>query len=386
MDIRTVLKFRQLGIIMMGWLAFAACMSVYDYLVIHSMNVIGPSANYNFVSALLANCFSAMLGCAIGGSFLVFIINERYNDKPFVYTILVTTAVYAGVIVIIVTSMTIGVIMKNGGSLSETNESAGLVIRFLTDETRLKNIVTWYVVVAATQMVLQLSKRFGEGNLGRILKGEYNVAREEKKIFMFLDLDNSTGLAENLGDDRYHSMLRDFFADITDAIVNNKGRIYQYVGDEVVVQWDFHCDAPNDNCIKAFFDIKQKMSEQKEKYMRRYGIAPSFKAGIHYGRVIAGEVGTVKREMTYSGDVLNTTSRITSMCSKLNTDLLVSGDLAAILGTSRYSMYSYGAFPLRGKGKEVILQSFLPVVGHHPASEMRLAWLTSPNFLSELST
>jgi adenylate cyclase len=374
MSTRTKLKFKQLGVILIAWLTVATVMTMYDYLVVHSMNTNGASSFYSFGYALVSNCLSAVIGCVIGGSFLVFVINERYDEKPFMYTILTATAVYFAVIAIILVSITVVALLHSENSNAAIS-SVGVPFRFLTDETRIKNIFTWYVVVAATQMVVQLSKRFGEGNLLRILKGDYNVAREEKKVFMFLDLNDSTGLAERLGDERYHNMLRDFFSDITDAIVDNRGRIYQYVGDEVVVQWDYQVEGSNDNCVKTFFDIKAKIAQQKNKYERRYGVVPTFKAGIHYGRVIAGEVGTVKREITYSGDVLNTTSRIMSMCSMLKTDLLVSGELAAVMGSSRYNVLTHGVFALKGKDKEVTLQSYLPVAGNHPGSEMRLAWL-----------
>ena len=37
---------------------------------------------------------------------------------------------------------------------------------------------------------------------------------------------------------------------------------------------------------------------------------PAFKAGIHTGDVIAGEVGIIKRDIPYSGDAFNTTAEI----------------------------------------------------------------------------
>ena len=364
MKARTKIQFQQLATIIVLWIAFAMCMSVYDHLLVHSMNTNGASEFYSFKYALFSNCLSAIIGGLTGGVFLVFVINARYDDKPFYVTVLTASAIYFAVIAIIIVVITGIAITRSMGNNTVISESWNVVKRFLTDETRVKNILTWYVVVALTQVILQLNKRFGEGNLVRIIRGEYNVAHAENKIFMFLDLNDSTRLAEQLGDENYHHMLRDFFADISDEIVNNQGRIYQYVGDEVVIQWDFQDSAPNDRCIRTFFDIKEKIARQRGKYLKRYGVVPSFKAGLHYGRVVAGEVGTVKREITYSGDVLNTAARIMSMCSRLNTDLLVSSELAAVLETSRYSIHSHGAFALKGKEKEITLQSFIPVHEH----------------------
>ena len=98
--------------------------------------------------------------------------------------------------------------------------------------------------------------------------------------------------------------------------------------------------------------------------MDRYGLIPSFKAGIHCGRVIAGEVGIIKRDITYSGNVLNTTSRILNKCGELNEEIIASADLLSeIPFVNDYITRPLGAIKLKGKRKEVLLNALalLPV-------------------------
>jgi adenylate cyclase len=96
----------------------------------------------------------------------------------------------------------------------------------------------------------------------------------------------------------------------------------------------------------------------KEKYLERYGFVPTFKAGIHCGKVVAGEVGIIKRDITYSGDVLNTTSRILNMCKEFNAEVLSSADLIAQLSLSKqFAAKPLGYIKLRGKEKEILLSS-----------------------------
>jgi adenylate cyclase len=97
--------------------------------------------------------------------------------------------------------------------------------------------MAWAVVVAFTQLMLQVNSKFGHGEFGNIIRGKYNTPKEEKKIFMLLDLNSSTTIAEQLGNETYHELLKDFFADITNPILDNRGEIRQYVGDDVVVVW-----------------------------------------------------------------------------------------------------------------------------------------------------
>lgn len=94
----------------------------------------------------------------------------------------------------------------------------------------------------------------------------------------------------------------------------------------------------------------------KEKYTSLYGFLPSFKAGIHCGKVVAGEVGIIKRDVTYSGDVLNTTSRIQNMCKQFDQEIIVSADLIEELNlTQSFALQTLGSIKLRGKEKEISL-------------------------------
>ncbi|MDQ3683293.1 MAG: hypothetical protein M3352_09505 [Bacteroidota bacterium] len=96
---------------------------------------------------------------------------------------------------------------------------------------------------------------------------------------MFLDINSSTSIAEQLGNETYHSLLKDFFSDITLPILENKGNIYQYVGDEVIVAWNYEDGKEDIHCLKCFFDMKLYIHKKKDKYLHRYGLVPLFKAG-----------------------------------------------------------------------------------------------------------
>jgi adenylate cyclase len=250
----------------------------------------------------------------------------------------------------------ISVPIRTGKPLSDP-VSVEALRNFLTDTSRIKNVLSWSVIVALTQLLLQINSKFGHGALGNIIRGKYNTPKEEKRIFMFLDLNSSTSMAEQLGDETYHELLKDFFSDITNPILDNNGEIYQYVGDEVIVAWKYEDGIKDNQCVKCFFDIKVHINSMRAKYLKRYGLIPSFKAGIHCGKVVAGEVGIIKRDITYSGDVLNTTSRILTMCKEFNAEILSSAELISKLSLKNYAAQPLGSIKLRGKEKEVWLSS-----------------------------
>jgi adenylate cyclase len=337
MNSRTSYKLRQLCILTVIWLLIGFLIPFYDRLALITMNDVPPAPKYTLPQAIVINMGAALIGALLGGSFLIFFVNVRFRDRSYGYTILAVVLAFATVIAIVNIVLRLFNIQSDWGRI-------------------IKNCMVWCIVVTVTQLFLQINNKFGQGVFWNILRGKYNTPKEEQRIFMFLDMNASTTIAEKLGDKKYHALLKDIFTDITNPILDNKGEIYQYVGDEVVIAWKYEEGIRDSKCVQCFFDIKLQLKELHDKYMQQYGLVPSFKAGIHCGRVIAGEVGIIKRDITYSGDVLNTTSRIQNMCREFNEEVIVSGDLAASLTLAdNFATQPLGSIKLRGKQKEMLL-------------------------------
>jgi adenylate cyclase len=162
----------------------------------------------------------------------------------------------------------------------------------------------------------QLNRLLGPGTLVRYLFGRYHRPRQEARIFMFLDLKDSTSIAERLDIGAYYSFVNDFFHDITEPVLATKAQIYQYVGDEVVQTWPMARGLHHANCVRVFYEIEAAVQRNGPYYLARYGFVPEYKAGLHGGEVISAEIGDLKRDLIYSGDVLNTTARIQSECNR----------------------------------------------------------------------
>lgn len=355
------LKFKQLIVVIVAWTTMGFLISVYDYLLLNTGYSAGHSQDYSFIVAAARNVGAGLVGALLGGSLMVFYVNEKLQDKPYAYTILVVSVSF--VLIVTFISCLMGIILiplKTGKPLNDPGSWSAFIV-FMKDSSHLKALLVWSFIVAITQLFFQVNSKFGQANFWNIIRGKYNQPKEEKKIFMFLDINDSTTIAEQLGDETYHSLLKDFFADITGPILDNKGSIYQYVGDEVVISWNYEDGVKDERCIRCFFDMKMHIQGKKKKYFTRYGLLPTFKAGIHSGKVIAGEIGIIKRDITYSGDVLNTTSRILGKCSELKEEIIASSELLlALKNPKSYITRTLGAIKLKGKTREVILNSLIP--------------------------
>jgi adenylate cyclase len=198
-------------------------------------------------------------------------------------------------------------------------------------------------------LVLEIADKYGPGGLRNLIRGRYHKPRKENRIFLFLDINDSTTIAEQIGHEKYFNMLHDFFADITDPILANWGHIYQYVGDEIVICWKNN----SKNKLRCLRFVKESVLTFKRKenyYLKEYGVVPTFKTGIHAGDVTAGYIGIIKKELIFSGDTLNTTARIRSKCHELKHSFIVSIDfLHDFVVPVKYHINEIGEMEFKGR-------------------------------------
>jgi len=110
--------------------------------------------------------------------------------------------------------------------------------------------------------------------------------------------------------------------------------------------------------MNLFFAFIQQCKSRKEYYENKYEVFPEFKAGIHGGILMAAEVGFVKKELAYHGDVINTSARIQASCNENNVNLLLSEKVLKDLKLDRHSSSkSLGKVRLKGKQKEVTIHT-----------------------------
>ncbi|WGD34118.1 adenylate/guanylate cyclase domain-containing protein [Olleya sp. YS] len=219
-------------------------------------------------------------------------------------------------------------------------------------------VVGYFIICSLIFSFLKISKeKFGKGVLFNQLIGKYKKPREEKRIFMFLDLQGSTTIAEQLGHYKYSELIQECFYDLNRVITNYNAEIYQYVGDEAVISWTFNKGIKNNNCVELFFKFQDRLLKKQKAYQKHFGLQPKFKAGLHGGNLIVTEVGTLKKEIAYHGDVINTSARIQGECNKYNETLLISKQLLEKLQLNKYKIQSIGNISLKGKEEEVRLYS-----------------------------
>ncbi len=293
---------------------------------------------YPISAGQLKNRVALLNGFAIGliGGILVALfelhvftaIKRRFS---FITTVMLKTITYLFIFILLI----IFVINFNESwyyNLSFTENFKSPRFQYFLVQGDFKIIILYSLISVATIIFTrEMSRKMGQGVFLNYLTGKYHIPKEEQRIFMFLDQKSSTSAAEEMTSRGYYEYLKEFYFDITKCILNSGGQIYRYVGDQVVISWSVKRGLRNADCIRCFFRINAEIENQQEKYLSKYGKLPEFRASIHVGDVICGEVGSAKSQIVFHGEALYETALIEKECSKLDVNILISEDLVELV-------------------------------------------------------
>jgi class 3 adenylate cyclase len=223
--------------------------------------------------------------------------------------------------------------------------------RWLADELP-RIVVIGFSASLFVGAIFEFRQMIGGRVLGSFLLGTYHRPRREQRIVMFLDIADSTALAERLGEVRVHDLITRFFSDIDQPISDQDGEVHAYVGDEVIVTWPLRENNPERNAraLRCFFAIKERMIELATSYAQEFGVVPGFRAGIHAGPVVVSECGVAKRQIAYFGDTMNVAARLCEHCKVAGETLLASADMLRNAAVPQsLSLGRHASLMLRGR-------------------------------------
>ena len=295
------------------------------------------------------------LGLAFGILELFLLSKTRIDFQRWSFSkiLLFKTVLYTAVIYVVTIVLLIIFGIFSGHHLSE-------VPPLLASKGQFVLVIYTLVIYGLLVFFLQVNELLGEGVLWKFIRGKYRKPWEEERIFMFLDMKSSTTIAERIGHLRFYTLLNELFHEISEPVLQTEAEIYQYIGDEVVLTWEVEQGLRNSNCVNIFFMFKDILQKKSEHYLKNFGVMPAFKAGLHFGKVVSAQIGDLKREIVYNGDVVNTTARIRDECNIYQRDCLVSGNLMELLIKQNGFLWErLGSVTLRGKEKEMELFSII---------------------------
>ncbi|MBR0757083.1 adenylate/guanylate cyclase domain-containing protein [Bradyrhizobium jicamae] len=291
------------------------------------------------VQILTGACYG-VLTCVALGSIELFIFDgplwDWLNRLSFLANLAVRSAVYA-VVIIAIQLLQPGEIIV--GSPRETSLS-----------------VFWISVAysAGVSVLLNLGFRIatliGPRVFMNFVTGRYHFPVEENRFVLFVDIAGSTGLAERLGGVGIHRFLDRAFRLLTHSVVDYRGEVLNYVGDEVIVTWREEAGMVDCRPLRCFAAMRDALQAAAPQFEREFGAVPQIRGSLHFGPVIVGEIGDVKPAIVFNGDVMNTAARLEELSRKVDGGFLASrAAMARFKASPPFPLSDLGTLPIRGR-------------------------------------
>jgi adenylate cyclase len=220
----------------------------------------------------------------------------------------------------------------------------------------LRDVLFSFAAVLAVRFVDDVNHMLGQNVLLDFVTGRYYRPRLEQRVFLFIDIEGSTALAERLGELAFHRLVNRFVIDITAPIVAAHGEIHRYIGDELIATWRLPVGIADAQCVRGCFAALDRLEALRALYQRDFGAPVTCRAGLHCGPVVIGEMGSVKKEIAFLGDTVNTAARIQELSRQTGERVIASAALIDLVelppGIAKRSL---GDLRLRGKGSHIRL-------------------------------
>ncbi len=346
---RNIARIIPFGVI---WLVVSWVFLISDLTLTRSQNI---NPDTDITLTLPVFIFASVAVTVVGlmvGTFEMVVLEKRFSRFS-----LTKKVVYKFTIYLFLALLVISVAYPIAASIEASTpvydpEIWRKMSRFFSSATFFNTLVQLAFSLLLSVFYAAVSENLGYNVLRNLVTGKYHTPTVEERIFMFLDMKDSTAIAEQLGHVRYFELLRAYYNMMSNAIISSRGEVYQYIGDEVVITWKADQGFRENNCINCFLGIKESLERSRNNFITKYGAVPDFKAGMHVGEVTTGEVGALKREIVFTGDVLNTAARLQGLCKEHRKDLIISNEIyTSLVDKDMFAVQALGEFTLKGKAK-----------------------------------
>jgi adenylate cyclase len=291
-------------------------------------------------SSMAVGVVYGLLLCVVIGGTELFVLDGSMRNwlggLSFTVNLMVRSVIYAAIIMVI-----------QGFQLGE-------MIVGLPLATSSENF--WPSFIAAAVISVLMNLGFGIANiigpraLLNFVTGRYHSPMEESRFVLFVDIAGSTGLAEQLGGVGIHRLLDRTFRLLTLAVVDYHGEVLDYVGDELIVTWREAGGAVDWRPLRCFVAMRGELVRASDQLQREFGAAPRIRGSLHFGPVIIGEIGDVKRAIVFNGDVMNTAARLEELSRNVDGGFLASRAAIDRFGsTPPFAVRDLGRLPIRGR-------------------------------------
>jgi len=229
------------------------------------------------------------------------------------------------------------------------------------DVAQLKRLTPLLGLAIRSASQARLAKTLVEAYLGRdagrrVLNGGIRRGAVQKinAVLWFSDMTGYTKLSETVESDQLIPLLNDYAEAVISSVQSAGGDVLKLIGDGVLAIFAGRkMNEVGAAAMKAERTMRLRLADLRAARERSGQPAADVKLGLHVGDVFYGNIGSIDRlDFTVVGQAVNEVSRIVSMCSSVDRELLLSSEFVALLAPEeRANLVSVGRYALRGVGR-----------------------------------
>lgn len=182
-------------------------------------------------------------------------------------------------------------------------------------------------------------------------------AQIAKGVCLATDVQQYTPLAERLELNQLYLLLNEYFQNIFEPVKFRGGEISDIRGDAIMAIWveAVRKQSLREQACLAALDIVDAVAEFNHRTPK---VSLPTRIGLHYGKMVIGEVGSRDHlEYRSVGDVANVASRIENLNKILGTCVLTSGEVIA--GLESIFTRKVGCFRVRGRSQPLAIHELV---------------------------
>ncbi len=226
-----------------------------------------------------------------------------------------------------------------GDEITQVTKVFNKMAEGLGEREKMKNLIEKFHSKKIAEQLLS-----GEIKLGGIMF---------EATVCFIDIRGFTTISENHEPEVVVHMLNTYLESTVDIITQHGGVVDKFLGDGIMVLWGVP-DQQHDHTIhavEACLALREHLDVLNAKFEEQNLPALKVGMGLHFGKLIAGNIGSSTRmEYTAIGDTVNTSARIQDLTKKYECDLLISEDVKDKIN-QQFQLESVGVSPIRGKNE-----------------------------------
>jgi adenylate cyclase len=173
------------------------------------------------------------------------------------------------------------------------------------------------------EKIKTMFKRYVDDSVvDKLLKEDPEAFMKGKRRFMsvlFADIRGFTSYSETLSPQELVKTINDYLGDMTDVIMNHKGTLDKFVGDEVMALFGapIRMKKHATTSVETAIDMQKAMQKLQKKWEKDGKEPLGIGIGINTGYMVAGNIGCEKMsDYTVLGDNVNLGCRICNLAPK----------------------------------------------------------------------